>query len=664
MAEVRLQEYIQQVDGMVEKGQYDEAIAHLRHILQHHPKFLLAYRLLGKILLETGQDDAAEEMFLRVLSGDPEDFVARVGMSVIHDRRGDLQRAIWHMERAFELAPENDVIQEELRRLYGRRDGVVPPRVMLTRGALARLYARGGLFSRAVETFRSLLAEEPERVDLRVALAEALWNDGQRVQAEDVCLRVLDELPYCLKANLILGEIWTRSGREEAQVHLRRVEAVDPENARAVEILGDASPLSPREVRLPFLEYGVPEVPVARPGVGVAVPEERALVDLERAAEIQIEIPAWLEEIGLGEEGAPAVVEEEGIAVPAWLMPEEAAPEVPEAPAPAEIPEWLREVAPPEVRAPEAPVPAEIPEWLRELAPPEVVAPEVPEEEELPEWLRGMPMPEMPGEEELPEWLREMPMPEAPGVEERPEWMEEAVPPEAAVPELEVPEWLEEVVPPEVPRAEVPPAEPGMFGWTAFGPEVEILQPPLPVEETPPPEQPFGWTAFGEEVVAPEAPAWREPEFPAAEMAPPPTVPPEAAPPPEVAPPPVRPPEVVPPAPARPKVVPPAPPTAEALASVDALRAYVRSHPRDHEARLNLARAFWQAGLYADSLEAYSRLLKAGRLLDEVLADMEAHVAERPNDPAVRRVLGDAYMRADRLADALAAYREALELLE
>jgi tetratricopeptide (TPR) repeat protein len=955
MAEVCLQEYIQQVDGMVEKGQYDEAIAHLRHILQHHPKFLLAYRLLGKILLETGQDDAAEEMFLRVLSGDPEDFVARVGMSVIHDRRGDLQRAIWHMERAFELAPENDVIQEELRRLYGRRDGVVPPRVMLTRGALARLYARGGLFSRAVETFRSLLAEEPERVDLRVALAEALWNDGQRVQAEDVCLRVLDELPYCLKANLILGEIWTRSGREEAQVHLRRAEAVDPENARAVEILGDASPLSPRELYLPYLEYGAPEVPVARPGVGVAVPEERALVDLERAAEIQIEIPAWLEEIGLGEEGAPAVVEEEGIAVPAWLMPEEAAPEVPEAPAPAEIPEWLREVAPPEVGAPEAPAPAEIPEWLREVAPPEVEAPEAPAPAEIPEWLRevappevevpeapvpaeipewlrevappevrapqapapaeipewlrevappeveapeapapaeipewlrevappevgapeapapaeipewlrevappeveapeapvpeavpswleegglpegeealawlaslaagreaelraaaeaeaearmaeimgrevtppaaapevpevpaapeapapeavpswleegGLPegeealawlaslaagreaelraaaeaeaearmaeimgrevtppaaapevpevpaapevpapveipewlreaappevrapeapvpaeipewlrglappevvAPEMPGEEELPEWLREMPMPEMPGVEERPEWMEEAVPPEAAVPELEVPEWLEEVVPPEVPRAEVPPAEPEMFGWTAFGPEVEILQPPLPVEETPPPEQPFGWTAFGEEVVAPEAPAWREPEFPAAEVAPPPTVPPEAAPPPEVAPPPVRPPEVVPPAPARPEVVPPAPPTAEALASVDALRAYVRSHPRDHEARLNLARALWQAGLYADSLEAYSRLLKTGRLLDEVLADMEAHVAERPNDPAVRRVLGDAYMRADRLADALAAYREALELLE
>ncbi|MGC9082089.1 MAG: tetratricopeptide repeat protein [Anaerolineae bacterium] len=856
MTDIRLQEYIQQVDELVERGQYDEALAHLRHILQHYPKFLPAYRLMGKTLLEIGQDDAAEEMFQRVLSGDPEDFVARVGLSVIYDRQGDLQRAIWHMERAFELAPDNHVIQDELRRLYSRRDGVVPPRVMLTRGALARLYARGGLFSRAVETFRSLLAEEPERVDLRVALAEALWNDGQRVQAEEACLRVLDELPYCLKANLILGEIWTRSGREEAQVHLRRAEAVDPENQRAGEVLGDASPLSPREVYLPYLEYGAPEIPVGRPVVGAPVPEEQALVDLERAAEIQIEIPAWLEEIGLGEERIPSGVEEEGIAVPAWLMLEEVGPEVPapsEIPEAAEIPEWLREVAPPEAAAPEAPAPAEIPEWLREMAPPEAAAPETPKvptpeavpswleegglpegEEalawlaslaagreaelraaaeaeaearmaeimgrevapppevtvpkvpevpeaaapempapaEIPEWLRemappevaapetpkvptseavpswleegGLPegeealawlaslaagreaelraaaeaeaearmaeimgrevapppevtvpkvpevpeaaAPEMPAPAEIPEWLREMAppevaAPEAPVPAEIPEWLREVAPPEAAPGEPKweeelqellrevpgVPEWLEEVVPPEVPRAEVPPAEPEVFGWTIFGAEAEIFPPPPPVEEAPPPERPFGWTAFGEEVVAPEVPAVREPEMPGVEAAPPPTTPLEAVGLPEVVPPTVVPPEgVAPPAspPTRPEVAPPAPPAPEALVSVETLRAHLRARPRDHAARLNLARALWQAGLYADSLEAYSQVLRTGRFLEEVLADMEAHVAERPHDPVARRVLGDAYMRAERLADALAEYRIALDLLK
>jgi hypothetical protein len=256
----------------------------------------------------------------------------------------------------------------------------------------------------------------------------------------------------------------------------------------------------------------------------------------------------------------------------------------------------LREVAPPEVAAPEAPVPAEIPEWLREAAPPEVAPPEVPVPAEIPEWL------------------------------------EEAAPPE---------------VPPEVPRAEVPPAEPEVFGWTTFGEEVEISAPP--VEEAPPLEPPFGWTAFGVEVVAPEVPPEVpvESKVPVMEVAPPTVIPPE-----EMR---VRAPEEVQqPTPERraerAEVAPPAPP-AEALASVDALRTHVRTRPRDYEARLALARALWQARLYDDSLEAYSRLLKAGKFLEEILMDMETHAAERPRDVAVRRVLGDAYMRVGRLAE-------------
>ncbi|MCX8067273.1 MAG: tetratricopeptide repeat protein, partial [Anaerolineae bacterium] len=390
--EISLQEYIQRVDGLIEKGQYEEAQAHLRHILQHYPKYLPAYRLFGQALLEMGQDDQAEEMFRRALSGDPEDLFARVGLSEIYNRRGDLSNALWQMERAFELAPENEVIQEELRQLYGRRDGLAPTRVQLTRGALARLYLRGGMYARAAEVLRTLVKEEPERMDLWVALAEALWRDGQRVHAEEACLRVLDELPFCLKANLLLGEIWARSGREEAMVHLRRVEALDPENRRAVALLGDLSPLPVKEVRIPYLEF----VPPGMPGKPEPVPprwapaEEIALVDLERTADVQLEIPAWLEELGLGEVSA---VEIEGeIPVPAWLMPEE---EIsgPREEVPHEIPEWLRETAPPQ-----APAPAEIPEWLREAAPPEM-----PALSEIPEWLREAAPPQAPAPAEIPE---------------------------------------------------------------------------------------------------------------------------------------------------------------------------------------------------------------------------------------------------------------------
>ena len=96
---------------------------------------------------------------------------------------------------------------------------------------------------------------------------------------------------------------------------------------------------------------------------------------------------------------------------------------------------------------------------------------------------------------------------------------------------------------------------------------------------------------------------------------------------------------------------------------LEALWDHLRAHPRDHEARLTLARAMWQAGRYEESLEAYSRLLRANKLVDEVLADLEGYAEERPSDAGLLRVLGDAYMRADRLTEALEAYREALKNL-
>ena len=43
------------------------------------------------------------------------------------------------------------------------------------------------------------------------------------------------------------------------------------------------------------------------------------------------------------------------------------------------------------------------------------------------------------------------------------------------------------------------------------------------------------------------------------------------------------------------------------------------------------------------------------------LADLEAVSAEHSSDPTFHRVLGDAYMRSGKLAEALELYRDALE---
>jgi len=77
------------------------------------------------------------------------------------------------MERAFEDQPSNTAIQNELRRLYGRRDGTEPPRIRLSREALANMYAQGELFNQAITEIRAVLADDQNRPDLQVMLARA-----------------------------------------------------------------------------------------------------------------------------------------------------------------------------------------------------------------------------------------------------------------------------------------------------------------------------------------------------------------------------------------------------------------------------------------------------------------------------------------------------------
>jgi tetratricopeptide (TPR) repeat protein len=143
MTEISLRAYCDEVKELIKADSYDQAIATCQHILRNYPKYLEAYQLLGQACLEKGMHSEAEDFFKRVLSADPEDFIAHVGLSIISEDR-DLDEAIWQMERAFELAPDNAEVRKELRRLYMRRDKVETAKLKPTPGGLGRLYAGGG----------------------------------------------------------------------------------------------------------------------------------------------------------------------------------------------------------------------------------------------------------------------------------------------------------------------------------------------------------------------------------------------------------------------------------------------------------------------------------------------------------------------------------------
>jgi len=63
------------------------------------------------------------------------------------------------------------------------------------------------------------------------------------------------------------------------------------------------------------------------------------------------------------------------------------------------------------------------------------------------------------------------------------------------------------------------------------------------------------------------------------------------------------------------------------------------------------------------ALETYTKLIKKGRFLDEVIFDLREALYRYPVEISIWQSLGDAYMRANRLQDALDAYTKAEELL-
>jgi predicted Zn-dependent protease len=169
VAQIALHDYLEQINRFLENEQTSEVISHCRYLLRQCPRHVDTYRLLARALLEHREFEGAAELFQRILSADPNDFIAHIGLSDIYREGGRLSEAVWHMERAYEMSPYDAALQEVLRELYGQRDNEVPDELPLTRAALARLYFKGELYQQAADELHSILGQNgDDRIDLQI----------------------------------------------------------------------------------------------------------------------------------------------------------------------------------------------------------------------------------------------------------------------------------------------------------------------------------------------------------------------------------------------------------------------------------------------------------------------------------------------------------------
>ncbi len=229
MSNIALREYHRTIERLIENHQIDDAISHCENIVRSFPKEIETYRKVGKIFLEKQDYPSAEKVFNLILTVFPDDFVANIGLSFINEQNKHLDQAIQHMQNAFELQPANESLQDELKRLYNKRDNVEPARIRLTRGALIKMYTRSDLFEQAIAEIRLGLHEKPRRLDYKLALADMLWKSGKNIDAVETCVDVISQLPYCWLANEILDKAFYELNPAESENHYRaRLVELDP----------------------------------------------------------------------------------------------------------------------------------------------------------------------------------------------------------------------------------------------------------------------------------------------------------------------------------------------------------------------------------------------------------------------------------------------------
>ena len=222
------------------------------------PDAAVFHRLRGIALFALGANAEAKAHLGAALAVDPLDDTAILALARLADAEADPYTAAEHYLTAWEHDPANPDLRAELTArlaaLYGP-EGYL----QFTRPALAALYVRNVYPERAAREYRAILAEHPNRTDLRVAAALAQWRLGNLAETVAACAAVLAEQPNVAPARWALADVTARLGNGDlAREYAKQAAALDPDGAVALALIA-----------------GNPDVAIVDPDEPLRVPDDR-----------------------------------------------------------------------------------------------------------------------------------------------------------------------------------------------------------------------------------------------------------------------------------------------------------------------------------------------------------------------------------------------------
>ncbi len=210
----------------LDTGDGDHAAALLDQLLQQFPDFVDARQLLGEVHLQARHYHDAIATFEYVLAADPEHVGALYGLGAAHYYLGDETRAQAAWEQALEIQPNlgelRALVQQVLPQLRVQRSE------QISQAGLARLYMRSGMLDQVIAVLRAEVHAQPQRTDLVVALAQALWQANRLADTRRVCYDLLALQPQLVKPTLLLAYMLIMRNEPGGTALWQRGAAQDP----------------------------------------------------------------------------------------------------------------------------------------------------------------------------------------------------------------------------------------------------------------------------------------------------------------------------------------------------------------------------------------------------------------------------------------------------
>lgn len=225
--------HVAAIQSALEDGDNEDAADLAGQGVAAFPDAAVFHCLRGIALFALGANGEAKRHLATALAVDPLDNAPIIALAALADVEGDPYTAAEHLLTAWEHDPASRDLRAELSArlasLYGP-EGYL----QFTRPALAALYVRNLYPERAAREYRAILAEHPNRMDLRVAAALARWRLGNLAEAAEECTALLATQPKVVPARWALADALARLGNGDlAREHAKQAACFDPDGAIA-----------------------------------------------------------------------------------------------------------------------------------------------------------------------------------------------------------------------------------------------------------------------------------------------------------------------------------------------------------------------------------------------------------------------------------------------